>query len=372
MPDAPRAAEPRRRAVRAAAFRRIAGRAAAEASAPLAAVAFSFAAGAVLIVAIGENPFFVYAEMLRGTFGSLQSIGQVLFKTTPLIFTGLSVALAFRAGLFNIGAEGQAVVGAYAAAVVGIAGAGLPGAILVPLTIAAAFAGGALWGFIPGWLRAARGTHEVISTIMLNFIAVALTGYFVTYVTSVPETIHTPEVGAGARLARLEAFVPGFRGAPVNLSLFLALAAAVLVHQFLFRWRFGYEIRAVGHAPDAAEAAGIPVGRRLAAALALSGGVAGLVGTNYVMGYKYYFQSGFSAGVGFMGIAVALLGRNHPAGVVAAALLFGVLSHGGLVINRYVPKEFVDILEAVVILAVIAAAVLLRRFPRRRAAAEAT
>lgn len=350
---------------------RLASRLLSDAAAPLAAVAVSFAAGGLLIAAIGQNPFFVYAEMLRGTFGSLQAIGQVLFKTTPLIFTGLSVALAFRAGLFNIGAEGQAVIGAYAAAVAGIAGAGLPGAILAPLCIAASFAGGALWGFVPGWLRARRGTHEVISTIMLNFIAVALTGYFVTYVTSVPETIHTPEIGAGARLPRLDAIVPGLRGAPVNLSLLIALALAVAVHQFLFRTRLGYEIRAVGLAPDAAGTAGIPVGRRLAGSLALSGGLAGLVGTNYVLGYKYYFQAGFSGGVGFMGIAVALLGRNHPAGVVAAALLFGVLSHGGLMINRFVPKELIDILEAVVILAVIGAAVLLGGLPRRGAAREA-
>lgn len=333
------------------------------------AVAASFGVGGILIAAVGQDPLFVYGEMLRGAFGSLPAFGQVLFKTTPLVFTGLSVALAFRAGLFNIGAEGQAVAGAYLAAVAGMAGGGLPGLLLAPIAIAAAFAGGALWGFIPGWLRAKRGTHEVISTIMLNFIAIAMTGYLVTYVTSVAETIHTPEIAPGARLPRLDALVPGFLGAPVNLSLFLALASAAAMQFFLFRTRPGYEIRAVGHSAEAAEYAGIPVGRRLALTMALSGGLAGLVGTNYVLGYKHYFQAGFSAGVGFMGIAVALLGRNHPAGVLLAAFLFGVLSHGGLVINRYVPKELVDILQAVVILAVVCSTVVfdaLRARPARR------
>jgi simple sugar transport system permease protein len=226
--------------------------------------------------------------------------------------------------------------------------------------VAASFAGGAAWGFLPGWLKARRGTHEVITTIMLNFIAVALTGYLVTYVTSVRETIHTPEIGAGARLARLDEFFPAFHGSPVNLALPLSLLAAWAAHFVLFRTRPGYEIRAVGHSPAAAEYAGIPVGRRLVHTMALSGGLAGLVGTNYVLGYKYYFQAGFTGGVGFMGIAVALLGRNHPVGIVLAAFLFGLLSHGGLVINRLVPKELVDILQAVVILTVVSSTVVVR------------
>ena len=325
------------------------GPALATALGPLLAVLGALLVGALFIAAVGKNPLDVYARMAQGVFGNPYGIGQVLFRATPLIFTGLAVALAFRAGLFNIGAEGQCVIGAFAMGIVGAWGQGLPGLVLVPLVALAGAAAGALWALPPAILKAKVGAHEVINTIMMNFIALALVQYL-GHRAFVHATVHTPEIAPGARIARLEVFLPFFQGSPVNLSLLLAVACAVLVGWLLWRTTLGYELRAVGLQPPAAESAGIPVGRTRVIALCLSGALAGLVGTNFVQGYKGYFESGFSAGVGFLGIAVALLGRNHPAGVVVAALFFAALSYGGLVINTEVPKELVEILQAIVIL----------------------
>ncbi len=326
---------------------------------PLLAVIASFALGAVFIAAVGANPLTVYGALFAGTFGSSYGFGQVLFKATPLIFTGLAVAVAFRAGLFNIGAPGQVEIGTFVLALVGTRlPAAWPAALDIAVCLAAAMAGGALWAAIPGVLKATRGTHEVINTLMLNFIAVALINYWLTGPLAVTGTLHTDAVPAS--LTRLEAWAPSFAGSPVNASLGLALLAAVAVYVVLWHTPFGYEMRAVGLAPRAAAYAGISVGGVTVGVMMLSGALAGLVGANFVLGYKHYYEEGFSGGVGFMGIAVALLGRNHPLGVVLAALLFGMLSYGGLVINGMVPKELVDILQAIVILMVVATSSIFR------------
>ncbi|MGH7725446.1 MAG: ABC transporter permease [Candidatus Eiseniibacteriota bacterium] len=337
-----------------------------DAAGPLAAVVLALLVGAVFIAAVGKNPIDIYGKMLEGVFGNAYGVGQVFFRATPLIFTGLAVALGFRAGLFNIGAEGQLNVGAFVAGLVGAAGAGLPAFVLLPITVLAGMLGGALWALPPAWLKAKVGAHEVINTIMMNFIALALVQYF-GHRAFVHATVHTPEIGAGARIPRLDAVLEVFRGSPVNASLLLALVVAVAVGFLLWRTRFGYELRAVGLSPSAAEYAGIRVPRMWMTALCLSGAIAGLVGTNFVQGYKYYYEAGFSGGIGFLGIAVALLGRNHPAGVVVAALFFAALSYGGLVINTEVPKELVEILQAIVILFAIVAHTVVERIRRARA-----
>jgi len=334
---------------------------------PLLAVVGALAVGALFIAAVGQNPLAVYGKMAAGVFGNPYGIGQVLFRATPLVFTGLAVALGFRAGLFNIGAEGQCVVAAFAAAIVGTRFGSLPALVLLPLVITTAMAAGALWALPPALLKARLGAHEVINTIMMNFIALALVQYL-GHDAFVHATVRTAAIGTGARIPRLEAILPFFRGSPVNLSIVLAALAAVLVGWLLWRTTFGYELRAVGLQPAAAESAGIPVPRMRVFALCLSGALAGLVGTNFVLGYKGFFESGFSGGVGFLGIAVALLGRNHPAGVVVAALFFAALSYGGLVINTDVPKELVEILQAIVILFAITFHVTIERRARRRAA----
>jgi simple sugar transport system permease protein len=330
----------------------------------LLALAIAFAAGAVFIAAIGERPLEIYGLMLRETLGTGYGVGQTLFKATPLVFTGLAVALGFRSGLFNIGAEGQLYLGGFAAGLVGAAWPLGPMPLLLPLSLAAAAAAGAVWGAIPGALKARFGAHEVINTIMMNFIAFAVVS-FIGRGLFMPATVRTAEIGAGAQLARLSLLVPALKGAPVNLALVLALLAAAAVQVLLFRTRFGYELRAVGLNAPAAEYGGVRLGRAQIAAMAISGALAGLGGTNFVLGYKHFFELGFPGGVGFLGIAVALVGRNQPLGVVIAALVFGALSHGGLAINQRVPKELVDILEAIVILSAIGVQTGMQRIARR-------
>ncbi len=328
---------------------------------PLFAVVLSFAVGAIFIVMVGKNPFEVYSILFSQTLGSTYGIGQLLFKTTPLIFAGLSVALCFRAGLFNIGAEGQLQIGAFLTALVGMKTFGVPFYLEIPLLMLAGMVGGGLWGFIPGYLKAKTGAHEVINTIMLNFIATALVSYFVTNLYNVPATVHTPPISPAGRLPRFDAFVSGFQGSPVNFSIFVALIAALFVWYYVDRTRYGYELRVVGLNSKAAEYGGISVSKNIILSMTIGGAIAGLVGTNFVMGYKYYFEEGFSTGTGFMGIAVALLGNNNPFGVILAALLFGMLEYGGLVINTMVPKELVSILQAIVIIFVISSNKIFRK-----------
>ena len=319
------------------------------------ALLIAVAAGHLLILAYGASPAQVFGALIEGTWGNPYGIGQVLFKATPLLLTGLAVALPFRAGLFNIGAEGQVVLGALATAVVGLSlPESWPWPLAVPLAAGAGFLAGAVWAGIPGVLRARFGAHEVITTIMLNFVALALANWIVVAHLAQPETLHTAPIVAGARLSRLGEVVPAFRGSAVSTAFLWALLVAAAAWWWLFRTATGYELRATGLNPKAAEFGGVSLLKVSTLAMAVGGGCAGLVGMNFVQGYKGYYEDGFSGGIGFMGIAVALLGRNHPVGVVLAALLFGTLSQGGLAINALVPKEIVDILQAVIILSVVA------------------
>jgi len=328
---------------------------------PLVALLVALVVGDILIILVGQSPSAVFRLMLGGTWGNWYGFGQVLYKATTLICTGLAVSIALRAGLFNIGAEGQLAAGGFAAAVVGLAlPAGTPGIVAIPLCIAAALAAGGLVGAVPGVMKARFGAHEVIVTIMLNFIVLAFLNWIVASHLHVPETLHTPDMRAGT-LGRLMDWVPPFHGSAVNASLFIAIAAAAIVGWMLFRTRAGYELRAVGLQPDAAEYGGVRVGKVWMKAFLLSGALAGLGGINYVLGYKHYYEEGFAAGAGFLGIAVALVGRNHPVGVVIAAFLFATLSQGGLAIHALVPKQMVEVLQGVVILAVAAAVPEVRR-----------
>jgi simple sugar transport system permease protein len=321
----------------------------------LIALAIAALIGDILILSFGQSPGAVYRLLLDGTWGNPYGFGQVLYKATTLVFTGLAVTLGLRAGLFNIGAEGQLAFGGFAAAMLGMwLPAGSPALLAVPACIAAAALGGALVGAVPGALKARFGASEVIVTIMLNFIVLAFLNWLVATRLHVGELLHTPEINAGA-VPRVAAFIPAFHGSAANTIILLALATALFVSWYLFRTREGYELRAVGLQPDAAEYGGVKVGRIWFRALVLAGALAGLGGTNYVLGYKQYYEEGFAAGAGYLGIAVALVGRNHPLGVLLAALLFATLSQGGLAVNAVVPKQLVEVLTAVVIIAVAAA-----------------
>ena len=320
---------------------------------PVIAIIFSLIIGAVFISVIGKNPVEVYIRLFSGTLGNSYGIGQVLFKATPLILTGLSVAFAFKAGLFNIGAEGQLLMGAFATAWVGFTFITLPAIILLPLSILAGILGGAIWGGIAGYLKARFGSHEVINTIMLNFIAAALVSYFVNEVFNVQATVHTPEISPAAQIARFDSFLNLFKGSPFNLSFIIALIACAVFYFIFKKTTLGYEITTLGLNKFAAEYARMNVKRLTFLSMFISGGFAGLVGTNYVSGYKHYFELGFSEGAGYIGIAVALIAKNNPVGIILVSIFFGILEYGGLTVNTIVPKELVTILQAIVIFFVI-------------------
>jgi len=319
---------------------------------PVFALLVAMVIGDLLILAFGQNPGEVYRLMIQGSWANAWGFGQVMFKATTLIFTGLAVAIGLRAGVFNIGAESQLAAGAFAAAAAGlIVPQGTPWPVMLLIGLVAAFMGGGLVGSVPGALKARFGAHEVIVTIMLNFVVLAALNWIVASKLRVPETLHTPSI-KGETLPRVADVIPAFHGSAANLTLLVALLTAAACWFFLFRTRSGYELRAVGLQPAAAEAGGISAGRTWFTALLLSGALAGLGGLNFVLGYKGYYEEGLAGGAGFLGIAVALVGRNHPLGVVAAAFLFATLSQGGLAIHALVPKDVVEVLQGVVIIAV--------------------
>ncbi|RPI18226.1 MAG: ABC transporter permease [Ignavibacteriae bacterium] len=320
---------------------------------PLAAIIIALFIGAIIISLIGKDPVEVYGVLFYGTLGNSYGIGQVLFKATPLIFTGLSVAFAFKAGLFNIGAEGQMIIGGFAAAWTGFTFVTLPWIILIPLTIIAAFVGGALWGFIAGYLKAKYGSHEVINTIMLNFIAAALASYLVNEIYGIPATIHTPEVSGSSFLLRFDAITGLFPGSPFNTSFLAAILCTIIFYFIINRTPFGYQIRTLGLNKNAAEYARMKIKKLVVLSMLISGGIAGIGSINFIFGYKHYYELGFSEGAGYIGIAVALIARNNPFAIIITAFFFGILEYGGLTINTMVPKELVTILQALLIILVI-------------------
>lgn len=342
---------------------------------PLIAVLAAFAVGALIILLIGDDPIATYGLLIGSALSWPDGIGYTLFYATPLIFTGLAVAVALHCGLLNIGAEGQLYMAAFVTAVVGIQFANLSPWLLIPLSMFAAVASGAIWGGIPGVLKAKFGSHEVINTIMMNFIAIAIVSYFTQYFFKAAgdPLMQTVPIGENAHIPRLGTFIPGFpERIPLNVAFLLALLAAVLVYVLLWKTRWGYEIRATGSSPSAAEYGGISTGKQIILSMLLSGGLAGMVAISEVLGYRYRYYDGFSAGYGFTGIAVALLGRKHPLGVVLAALLFGALIRGGLFVDIFtdhVSKDLVLVLQALVILFVAAEAMFSRRAGQARLAA---
>ncbi|MDQ3750909.1 MAG: ABC transporter permease [Acidobacteriota bacterium] len=339
---------------------------------PLIAVVAAFAVGGIIVALIGDNPFETFGLLLGNSFGSLRDIGYMLFYATPLIFTGLAVAVAFRCGLLNIGAEGQLYVAAFATAWVGIKFGGtvvnvfgkdvdyswmsLPAVLLVPLCMLTAVVAGGIWGAIPGILKAKFGSHEVINTIMLNFIAIALVSYFTQYYYKVPgdAILQTAPIGEAAHIPRISQLIPGMPDfVPLSVAFLLAILMCVLVYIFLWKTKWGYELRAVGENASAAEYGGISPKKQIIIAMTISGGLAGMVAIGEVMGNRYLYYHDFSGEVGFLGIAVALLGRNHPLGVFLAALFFAILLRGGIFVDaftEYVSKDLVEVLQAVVIL----------------------
>ena len=313
----------------------------------------------LLVWGLGADPLQALRSLVGGAVGYPEAIGFTLYYATDFIFTGLAVAVAFHCGLFNIGGEGQAYLGGLGTTLVCLWLGDWPLWAVLPLAVLAAAACGAVWGAIPGYLQARRGSHIVITTIMFNFLAAALMTYLLVDVLIEPggQNPQSREFAAGVWLPFvhevLAALGYDMGEAPLNLSFLLALACCVLVWLFVWHTRWGYEIRAVGHSEKAAHYAGISASRAIILAMAVSGGLAGLVGINDIMGVHHRLILGFSNGFGFVGIAVALMGRNHPVGIVAAALLFGALYQGGSELAFDMPtitREMVVVVQGLVIL----------------------
>ncbi|HEX6305594.1 MAG TPA: ABC transporter permease [Anaerolineales bacterium] len=307
----------------------------------------AFQSGDAVAIRRALNPF----------FGSLT-------RSIPFIYAGLAVALGFRAGLFNIGAEGQLFMGATLGVWIGFAITGLPAIIHVPLALMAGFLGGALWGFVPGLLKAYTGAHEVITTIMMNFIAFRLNEWLLRGPLQRPDSFNpvSPFIQDSAKL-------PRFFGDPIrfHLGFFISLGVAWLVYWLLFKTRWGFDLRTVGASPNAARYAGMSITFLIILAMTLSGGLAGMAGVNEVIGVNYNLALAFSAGFGFDSIALALLGKSHPLGVVLAALLFGTLQNGAIQmqVSAGIPIDIIRIMQAL-ILAFIAAPAIIRTIYRLR------
>ena len=315
---------------------------------------------ALVVAVVGLDPLQVITLLVKGAFGSRAGIGYTLYYATTFVFTGLAVAVAFHGGLFNIGGEGQALMGGLGCAVVALAlGAHLPAGLLLPLMVAGAMAAGAAWGAVPGALQAWRGSHIVITTIMFNFIASALLAWLLVGLMKAPGSM-TPETAAFPAAAQLPglhqllaALGIAWPRTPLNLSVLLAIGAAVAVNLFLWRSRAGYELRAVGFSPDAAHYGGIRPRGQVVGAMAISGALAGLVGINELAGVQQRLLLDFVVGAGFTGIAVSLIGRNHPVGIVLAALLFGALYQGGAELAFEIPgfsRDMVTTLQGLIVL----------------------
>ncbi len=326
---------------------------------PLLNLLLALVATSIIFLAIGENPIEALGIMIKGAVGSVKGWSYLLYYATNFIFTGLCVAVAFHAGLFNIGGEGQAYFAGLGAAMVGLSLDFIPWPLLIPLAIVASALFGAFWGWVPGVLQAKRGSHIVITTIMFNFIASSLMVYLINY--------WFRPIGKMAVESRelTVAYIPTFRelarmlfdyrlpASPLNLTVFLAFFAAWAVWYFLWRTKLGYEIRAVGLNTEAAVYAGIKPDRIIIIAMAVSGGLAGLVAINEVLGAQHRLLLEYVQGAGFVGIAVALMGRNHPVGIVLAALLFGLLYQGGTELSfakQQINRDMVVVIQGLIIL----------------------
>lgn len=331
-------------------------------SVPLAAVLLALVIGAILLAVSGANPFNAYAALIKGSFGSMRAVGRTLAKATPLIFSGLAVAFAFKAGLFNIGAQGQLLLGALVSAAAGFLITGLPPFLHVTVALLAGAIAGALFGAIPGALKAYTGAHEVITTIMLNYVAINITDY----IADGP----LKDRAGGNIIARTpeildSAVIPSIGEIPVGF--FLALLASVIVWWILMRTTLGFEIRTVGLSPHAAKYAGIRVAFTVILTMVISGFLAGIGGSIETQGIVGRYQPGFNTGLGFDGITIALLGKTHPFGIIPAAILIGAMKAGAstMQFDAGVAKEITDVIQALMLFFV-TADIIIRKLIRTR------
>ena len=322
---------------------------------PLLNLALAMIVSGVVIALIGQNPFDAIRIMTYGAFGYGEGLGFTLHFATDFVFTGLAVAVAAHAGLFNIGAEGQAYIAGLGAIGVGLLLDHTHWLLVLPLAIAASAALGAAWAFIPGYLQAKRGSHIVITTIMFNFIASAIMVYLLNYVLK-PMGVQEPStanVMAAGKIPQLRQFLPFFGYAPLNMTIIFAILALIFVYVLIWHTKFGFAMRTMGHNPTASLYAGISNSKMIIIIMMISGALAGMVAVNEVLGVQARIVIDYTSGYGFVGIAVALMGRNHPVGIALAAILFGALYQGGLELQFEMPainRDMIVVIQALVIM----------------------
>jgi simple sugar transport system permease protein len=336
---------------------------------PIAGMLIALLFGAVMLLFLKVNPLTAYAQLINGAFGNISGLTQTLVKATPLLLVGLGICIAFRASVINIGGEGQIIVGALAATWFPLAFRTWPGWVLIPCTLLVGFLAGAVWGFVPGFLKARLKVNEILTTVMMNAVALQLMNLLVRSVLMDPEGIT-----AGTYLAqseRLPEQVWLTRLVPQTLlhtGLLIAIALAIIVYIFLWRTTIGYRIRAVGFNPEAARYSGIHVPFYQALSLTLAGGFAGIAGAIEVLGVQHRLLEGITSGYGFSGIVAALFGGLHPLGTIPASILFGALLVGGDKMQRavQVPNSLIDAILGLVVLFVVGSALWSRRWAARR------
>jgi general nucleoside transport system permease protein len=320
----------------------------------------ALSAAGIVVALVGQSPVDVMNALLKGVFGSARGMSYTLYYATTFVFTGLAVAVAFHAGLFNIGGEGQAMMGGLGSGLIALWLAQyVPAIVMLPLMLIAGAAFAVVWAAIPGYLQAYRGSHIVITTIMFNFLASSLMIYLLVNVLkplremNVQSAVFAPSAQMPAMHEALQAVGIAWPSSPLNLSVLLAVAAALGVYLLLWKTRLGYELRASGSSPHAALYAGINPKHQVLIAMAFSGALAGMVAMNEIAGVHYKLLPDFVAGAGFTGIAVALMGRNHPAGIVLSSLLFGAIYQGGAEVAFEVPnftRDMVVMLQGFIVL----------------------
>ncbi len=317
-------------------------------------------AAGVVVALVGQNPLEVLTVLVRGAFGTQRGLSYTFYYATTFVFTGLAVAVAFHGGLFNIGGEGQAILGGLGTGLVALwLSAYLPAWIMLPLMMVAGALFGMAWAAVPAYLQAYRGSHVVITTIMFNFMASTLLVYLVVNhlrpkgSMSVESALFSPSAKLPGLHEALAWAGVSWPASPLNLSVVIALLAALAVYLFLWRTRAGYHLRAVGSSPGAAEYAGIRARHQVMIAMGISGALAGLVGMNEIAGVNGKLLLDYVSGAGFTGIAVALMGRNHPLGIIFASVLFGALFQGGAEVAfevRGFSRDMVVMLQGFIVL----------------------
>lgn len=322
---------------------------------PLLNLVLALIVSGIVIVCIGQNPFDAIRIMTYGAFGYGEGIGFTLHFAVDFVFTGLAVAVAAHGGLFNIGGEGQAYLAGLGAIAVGLLLDHTSWLLVLPLAIIASGLVGGLWALIPGYLQAKRGSHVVITTIMFNFIADAIMVYLLNYVLK-PMGVQEPStanVVAAGKIPQLRQFFPIFGYAPLNMTIIFAVLALIFVYVLLWHTKFGFALRTMGHNPAASLYAGISNSKMTMIVMFISGALAGMVAVNEVLGEQARIVIDYTSGYGFVGIAVALMGRNHPIGIALAAILFGALYQGGLELQFEMPavtRDMIVVIQALVIM----------------------